>query len=244
MNFTIVSVPFPFKDNQLTIDHQHNAIKSWTLLDPRPEIVLLGYEYGIAEVAQEYGCIHVPGIGTNELGHLSMKSIFKQIAQHATNDWIAYLDTDAILLDDFLPMVDYCTSRWENCLVCAGRWDANLPNRIKFSDPNWQKYVLNAVYKEGKKGSDYFIYRKGFYQHIPDFSIGKGAWDGWMIGAALEQKIPVVNVTQACHVVHQKHGMRWSKSIATGRNKRLCGKTEAWINNSTIFLKKGDIAKS
>ena len=97
--------------------------------------------------------------------------------------------------------------------------------------------------KEGKKGSDYFIYKRGFYKHIPDFSIGKGAWDGWLIGAALKQSIPVINGTKVCKAVHQKHGMRWSGSPASGRNKRLAENTVAWIKDATHFLSGGDIAK-
>lgn len=240
MNLTIVSVPFPFNDNKLTIVHQHNAIKSWLLLDPRPEILLIGDEYGIADVATQYGVRHAGGVKRNKLGDLSMASIFKRINENVDTDWIAYLDCDTILFDDFVHTFEYCSGRWDNCMICAGRWDAKIPNAIDFSSPNWRQKVLDAVYKLGKKGSDWFVYRKGFYQHIPDCSIGKGAWDGWMIAAALKQGFPVINAEKTCKAVHQQHGMRWSNNPAAGRNKRLCGDTR-WIKDSSFFITPKDL---
>lgn len=241
MNITIVSVPFPFNDNKLTITHQHNAIQSWLRLREVPDILLIGDEYGIEDVANQYGIRHAGNIGRNRLGDLSMKSIFERIYEHVQTDWIAYLDTDTMLLDDFLSTFEYCVGKWENFLACAGRWDAKIPNRIDFEDPSWRQKARDAIYKLGKKGSDWFIYRKGYYQHIPDFSIGKGAWDGWMIGAALTQNIPVINAEKTCTAIHQRHGMRWSGHPASGRNKRLAEKMAAWINDSTYKLNRREV---
>ena len=51
--------PKPFtKPHIATI--QRNAIRSWQLLEPRPDILLFGNDPGIAEAARELGVQHIP----------------------------------------------------------------------------------------------------------------------------------------------------------------------------------------
>jgi len=238
---TIVSVPLPFSGNQLTIDHQHNAIKSWTLLEPRPEIILLGNEYGIAEVAEQYNVHHVPEIGRNELGDLSMRSIFRQADKYASNDWISYTDTDVILLDDFMPMFFYLVTTFCEFVSCAGRWDANIPGRLDFDNPDWQKAATDSIFKLHPRGADYCIYRTGFYHEMPDFSIGRGWWDGWRMGYPFKVGVPLVNVERVCKAIHQKHGHRWSGQPGTGRNKGMLKGTEAWVTNASNYVEPKDM---
>ncbi len=63
---TLFAIPKAFRGHINTI--QRNAIKSWTLLNPKPEIILLGDDEGTAEVAQEFGLIHIPEVDRNEYG--------------------------------------------------------------------------------------------------------------------------------------------------------------------------------
>lgn len=238
---TLVSVPLPFADNQLTIDHQYNAIKSWALLDPKPEIFLLGKEKGVKDVAESFQIGNIPEIQRNQLGDLSMRSIFRLADKYASNDWICYVDTDIILMSDFWPMFNHLVSRFDQFVSCAGRWDADIPTRIPFYKPDWEIMVRNAVYKKGQRGSDYCIYPKGFYHDMPDFSIGRGHWDGWRMGWPLALGIPLVNVERVCYAVHQKHGHRWSGQKGTGRNKRLMGNVEGWINHATHWVTKEEM---
>ena len=57
---TLFAIPKAFRGefNQI----QRNAITSWTLLEPKPEIILLGDDEGTAEVAKEFGVRHVSGV--------------------------------------------------------------------------------------------------------------------------------------------------------------------------------------
>jgi len=234
----------PFKGNQLTITHQHNSIHSWTLLDPRPEIILFGYEEGVAEAAEQYGVRHVPGIGVNELGNLSMRSIFREADKAASNDWIAYIDTDVILINDFMPTVKYLINKYPNFSSCAGRWDADIQSPVDFSSSTWEKSVLDRVFKQHNKGSDYCIYRRGFYHSMPDFSIGRGHWDGWRMGYPKTVGVPLINTQGAISAVHQKHGHRWSGQPGTQRNVALlAGVPSAWVADADIFVTKKDVKK-
>lgn len=61
---TIFSCPKPFRGHINII--QRNAIRSWTLLQARPEIILIGNEEGTAEVCKEFGLRHIPDVERNE----------------------------------------------------------------------------------------------------------------------------------------------------------------------------------
>ena len=57
---TIFAIPKAFKGQFDAI--QHNAIRSWVQLDPKPEVVLFGDDEGTAEIANELGLRHIPEI--------------------------------------------------------------------------------------------------------------------------------------------------------------------------------------
>jgi hypothetical protein len=223
----------PFADNELTITHQHNAIKSWTLLEPKPEMLLLADEVGTQEAAQKYGCIHIPTVGKNELGDLSMQSIFRLIDTTATYDTIAYVDCDAILMSDFIPMIEYVTAHWDNFAVICGRLSVKLDHHLDFDAADWEDALRSHICRYHNHGTDYYVYRRGLYHDMPDFSIGCGAWDGWAIWYAMQKGAKLVNVHGIATVIHQDHGLRWRTRRGDGRqhNQRLAGKNKKWVSD-------------
>ena len=44
---------------------QRNAILSWLALKPRPEIIVLGNDPGVAEICRELGLRHLPEVLRN-----------------------------------------------------------------------------------------------------------------------------------------------------------------------------------
>lgn len=64
---------------------QNNAIRSWLLLRPACEIILLGSDEGTAELAAELGIRHVADVECSEYGTPLVSSIFsiaQDIASH------------------------------------------------------------------------------------------------------------------------------------------------------------------
>src|SRR5215510_12506337 len=66
---TIFATPKPFRSHIAVI--QRNAIRSWTLLRPACEIILMGNDEGTAEIAAEFGLRYVPDIARNTFGDSS-----------------------------------------------------------------------------------------------------------------------------------------------------------------------------
>jgi len=239
-NMTIISVPLPFEG--VTDIRQRNAIRSWMLVEPRPEIVLFVDEKGTNEAAEEFGLCHVPDVDDNTVGDISIRSVFQLGDELATNDLIMFADTDVILMSDFAPVIDYIVKHHDDFTVCAGRWSARISTAIDFSSPEWEEQVHSAVYKQHNYGSDFTIYRRGFFHDIPDFSIGQGYWDGWFMGHTLRRGAALINIADVCKVVHQDHGpSRWNKRPHKQRNRRLSGKHVAWASDATVRLKPEDL---
>src|SRR5450631_3363939 len=71
---TIFTTPKRFKGHNGVI--QRNAIKSWAMLKPTPQIIMFGSDEGNAEVAAELKITHVPNPETSEKGTPLISSMF------------------------------------------------------------------------------------------------------------------------------------------------------------------------
>jgi hypothetical protein len=95
---TIFSIPKPFIGHIGII--QMNALRSWTFLNPKCQIIIFGDETGVAEAAAKIGALHVPEIARNELGTPRLDWAFGHAQEVAEHRLTCYLNSDVIVLDD------------------------------------------------------------------------------------------------------------------------------------------------
>lgn len=234
MDWTIVTVPFSFGGPKGMV--QLNALRSWKLLDPVPDIMLVDDgESDLDRIAYRFDVGVIAPIECNEYG-LSLRSIFEAIDTTVRTDLIAYVDTDVILGQSFAEAIRYTAQRFDQFQMCGGRWSAKGLGEIDYSRPRWQRDIWSHVFKNHHKGSDYAVYRKGHFAGMPDFTIGMGWWDGWRMGHTLRQGAALVNAERVAYAVHQDHGLRNAGSPAWGRNRQLMGDCQAWVTNATHYL--------
>lgn len=205
---TIFTVPKAFEGHIGLI--QRNAIKSWTLLHPRPQILLFGNEKGIAEISKTFGITHVPHIQFNKYGTPLLDGIFRQAQKLAHNSILTYVNTDIILLNDFLIAVQQLQSAsFHHSLMIGQRIDVNITEALDFDKPTWETELRCLVSKKGKLAAvickDYFVFPKLLYCEIPSFAVGRGHWDSWMIHYAYKLGIPVIDATEMVTAIHQNH---------------------------------------
>src|SRR5690242_2551814 len=100
---TIFAVPKPFRGHIGVI--QRNAIRSWTLLQPACEIILVGNEEGIAETAAEFGLQHVVNVARNTFGTPLVSDIFKQAERLSSRNLFCYVNSDIILMSDLMEAI-------------------------------------------------------------------------------------------------------------------------------------------
>ena len=186
---------------------QRNAIKSWTLLEPRPEIILLGIDAGTSDICQEFGLIHIPKIYRNDYGTPLINSIFQVAQEKASQSIVCYINSDIILMNDFMRTAKIVIPRLEKFLILGQRWDADIIEELRFNSEDWEKNLRAFIEKKGKlhepNGIDYFCFPRHFYNNIPPFAIGRFAWDNWLVWKAWANRIPIVDVTDAVMAVHQ-----------------------------------------
>lgn len=205
---TIFSLPKAFTGHIGTI--QRNAIVSWTLLRPRPEIILLGNEAGTAELARVLGLQHIPDVACNEHGTPLLSDLVQRAESNATTNsrLMCYVNADILLLSDFAQAVQQVQSRLGKFLIVSQRINLEMAQPINF-DTVWERGVKKAARERGTPGDhtaiDVFVFPKGMYPQVPRFGVGRLWFDQWLIKAAREQHIPVVDVSRTAPVLHQNH---------------------------------------
>jgi len=203
---TIFSTPKPFRGHIGII--QQNAITSWTLIKPRPEIILFGNDEGTAQVARELGARHEPGIATNQYGTPLLNDLFLRAETYSQSQTMCYVNTDILLLRRFNHAVEQVSNQLNRFLIVSQRINIDVTERITFED-DWETRLREQARQSGTSGQhtaiDVFVFPRGTYSQIPDFGIGRLWFDQWLIKAARENGIPVVDLSPVAPVLHQNH---------------------------------------
>lgn len=204
---TIFSIPKPFKGHIGVI--QRNAIHSWTLLDPRPEIILFGDDEGTAEAAQDFGVTHVADVARNEFGTPLIHDFFEKTEDMANSPTLCYVNADIILLDDFMRAVEQVCAWRERFLMVGQRWDLDIQELIDFSSIEWQAKIRHLALKRDHQRPpewiDYFVFTKGLGNRLLPFAIGRTHWDNWLIWHACSNRASVVDASKSVIAIHQNH---------------------------------------
>jgi len=203
---TLFSAPKPFT-NQHIATIQRNAIKSWTLL-PDVEVILLGEEIGLAEVAKQLGVKHLPNVACNENGTPLISSMFQLARENSNSELLCIINTDMILIPDFVEAAKQVVKLKDKFVLLSQRWDLNVTQPLEFTE-GWQDKLRSTVYASGAlhrpAGSDFFLFPKSCYTDIPNLIIGRAGWDNWMIYKARNEGWVVIDCTSSVMIVHQNH---------------------------------------
>lgn len=209
-NVTIFTLPKRFTGIFDTI--QRNAITSWTLLKPTPEVILCGNDIGIAEFAKEKGLLHIPDVEISERGTPYLGDAFLKVHDAASNHILVYSNCDMIFMGDFTLAIEKVKNKFfGQFLIIGQRFDMDMPQLIDFTYPNWEQDLLSNARVPGTGthhsvfGIDYFIFRTGSWQHFPPFIVGRPGWDNWFVSEALRLGHSVIDATKAIFAIHQNH---------------------------------------
>jgi hypothetical protein len=199
-------MPKPFEGHIATI--QRNAITSWTRLRPRPEIILFGEETGTGELARELGLRHVLEVDRNEYGTPLLNDFFAKAQNLSTNNTLCYVNSDIVLLSDFMAAVQQVVSWHHRFLMVGRRWDIDITSQINF-EQDWERSLRSDVLQRAVQRTpdwiDYFVFPRGLYKEIAPFAIGRLWWDNWLVWKAISSGAAVVDASSDILAVHQNH---------------------------------------
>jgi hypothetical protein len=206
---TIVTAPKPFVDAHISTI-QRNALRSWLALGDEVAVVVLGDDEGISANSKDLGIRHIPGVRCNEKGTPLISSMLELARKETDSPYLAIVNADIILFDDFLETVKLVGSRLDHFLLVGQRWDVEVTEELK-TDKSF-KTLKKTIQSSGRlhppAGSDYFVFPGTCYQGIPDFAIGRAGWDNWFIYKSRFEGWKVVDGTHQVTIAHQDHDYR------------------------------------
>ncbi len=204
---TIFTTPKPFRDAHISTI-QTNAIRSWALLKPAVDVVLIGEEEGVSQAAAQIGVRYVPTVKRNDQGTPLISDLFSIGRQVNESPLLAYINADILIFDDLVTTAQAVLKQSQTFLMVGQRWDLNITTLIDFSD-GWAQRLKRQTEQEGwlhtRGGSDYFIYPRACFQTIPDFAVGRAGWDNWMFYEARRQGWKTIDATPSIQIIHQNH---------------------------------------
>lgn len=203
---TIFTTAKPFRGHAAVI--QRNALQSWTLLSPRPEILLIGDEDGYAEAAVKVGAVHVEQLERNEFGTPLVSDLFDKGREHGEGDVLVFINSDIILPPLFAEAVARVAQRFPRFLLVGRRIDLDVIEPIEFG-PLWYESLSADVLERGKERGDlcidYFAFSRNTFASIPPFAIGRTRYDNWLTWKAATDGAAVVDCSPFVRVIHQNH---------------------------------------
>jgi hypothetical protein len=201
---TILAMPKPFIGHIGVI--QRNAIKSWTKLEPRPDIFLFGEEDGTAEIAAELHIGNLRDIQRSDLGTPLLSDLWQRARQTAKTPLLCYLNSDIILLQDFQRAVAAIHQQLPKFLAVTHRWEIDLPYELDFAGATpLHLGSLPPGFSGSHTAIDVFVFAHDMYVDVPPLALGRAWFDQWLIKDALLHDWPVVDITRVARAIHQKH---------------------------------------
>lgn len=237
---TIFGIPKPFRGHINII--QRNAIKSWTLLRPKCEIVLFNDEENTTyKVAKELGIRCITDVKRNKFGLPLFDDVFAKTLEQSKNKTLANVTTDIILMNDFLRAVEQMS--FPKFLMMGRTRSLDVKEKIDFNNVNWEQKLRERISEEGKlegfSAINYLVLPGDPRFNFPTFTAGQRGVDNWIIYRARSLKVPVVDATEVVSVVHQNHETSKIKKNEVKLNlTEMCTLRDAdWILTSNGFEK-------
>jgi hypothetical protein len=230
---TIFATPKAFRGHINVI--QRNAIKSWSVLPIKPEIILFGDDEGTLEVAREFGLRHIPEVACSDSGAPLVHDLFAQAEQISRNNLLCYANADILLMSDFSAAVKRIAQEPPALLMVGQRMDVDITEPIDFSQADWEQHLRRQADTTGKlrppNAIDYFVFTKGLGSNLLPLALGRRGWDNWFLWHARSKKAAVIDASREILAVHQNHDYSHhpdgSKGVFTGpeaqRNRALIG---------------------
>lgn len=203
---TLFTIPKAFTGHNGVI--QKNAIQSWTMLQPKCEVILLADDDGVAEAAEELGVTHIPDITRNDFGTPLLNHGFQKAESFSHADVLCHVNSDIILMGDFMAAVQRTRSCSNRFLMTGRRIDLEMTERLSF-EFDWERQLRKDVSTSGRlshsTGIDYWAYTRGLFEDMPSFAVGRIATESWLLYKARYRNADVIDSTQVVTSIHQNH---------------------------------------
>ena len=234
-NKAILTLFTTFKESRIKSYIHRNTIRNWGLLSPDVLPVLfidLKAPSAIVDYTRKSKWHILPVPRMSESGIPILCHMFLEVQRLFNTTFYAYANSDILFdrnLTDTIHELIRLKKNLTNILIVGQRrnWKINWKQNV------WNLQEIGHYAKSAKLLStyaqDYFISTRNGYpwSTIPDFVVGRIAYDSWLVVTALKRGIPLVDASGTITALHQTDS-RWdregSKAVVEGRlNVYLAG---------------------
>lgn len=203
---TIFTAPKPFTNPHINVI-QRNAIQSWKSLAD-VDVLLVGDESGIPEAAHEFGTGIVTDVKRDEKGIPLVSALLEIGHLHTSSPILCYANADMILMSDLVYAARQVAAQVKDFLMVGQRWNLDQTSPLDFTE-GWESRLRQDVIARGEFytpwGIDYFVFPRHLFMQVPDFTIGRPAWDNWMVYHARATFDMAIDASRQVLAVHQNH---------------------------------------
>lgn len=205
---SLFALPKPFTGEARLI--QENALSSWKQLGGQVQVMLAGDDEGVEQAAFKYGMDYLGPLRRNERGTPYLDHLFELAHQHARGDLLMYTNADILLFPNLLTTARQLLGQSVHEFLAIGRrWDLDIDSEVPKGQDAWEVW-FKKFYSMGEWApmvcKDYFLFSRTLFREVPQFLVGRGNWDNWMVHQAKSNKVPVIDLTETLTVIHQNHG--------------------------------------
>lgn len=230
---TFVTVPRDFTSDPNVAARQRASILSWHMLpSPHKEVLLMGNEKGVAELAEEFSFPYVRDLALSpDDGVPLMDSIMQLASEKASNGVICFINSDISLPPSWWQTVQAAlpfllaqprpfllagprlvipeSALWHPTVTPWPQFRAQWIDTHKYSTP----IIDGAI--------DWFVFRRFSYVPFPPFKLGRYVWDSYMVDYAVRQQWTTLVTYTVDAVTQPAYGLHWDHSRAHQQDKKL-----------------------
>lgn len=188
--------------------HQDAALASWARL--KIPVVLCGRDDGVADACRRWGFLHEPDVRTGtELDLNSAAPLLPDVlaagARHA-DGLLCLINADIIVCPDFADRLSSLVQRHGRDAFIVGR-RRNFAFGAYDDDAEGDPRCLMAHSElHPPTGADFFAFRHDFFDEpIPEFVLGRPAFDNWLMWMACEYGRPAIDASESIVTFHPAH---------------------------------------
>jgi hypothetical protein len=137
-----------------------------------------------------------------------VSDLFTQAQQLSVSNLFCYVNSDIILMRDFMQAIQRVVDQKSRFLLVGQRWNFDVKEVLEFT-PDWEEQLRSQVQTcatlAGVNAIDFFVFPRDLLGEIPPFAIGRPNWDHWMLYRARALSVPLIDATPVVMVVHQNH---------------------------------------
>lgn len=219
--------------------HVNGSFTSWKEFGF--DVIVFGEDFH-KDMCDDFGFILDTEYEKSEFNIPLVRGLFQKALTYEGYDLYCYLNSDIIFKTNPKPYLNRI--EFKNFMAVGQRLDVW----------DYPKVTKSEIHNPG--GIDYFFFTPDFrdWSDMPDFSIARGRFDHWLMGASLETGYPLVDLTEVFLPIHPEPKKRvtaqWWTLYAEGnsklayqifRNAILFGKAKKHgQTNMTSYIMKED----